>query len=216
MDATFVAGVKRIYRERRINRTEKQWPPCHTSELVRLQLSVRKNEDNYLVERRQKDETRKQTIEHTSLIYGDLFKEDSGKPIRIVLVEGGAGLGKTSLCMSLLEDWGSEILFQEFQLLLFLSLRHKKVSSAGSVSELLKTVYSNTSTCNSVASCLEKVGGDKLLIVADGWDELSESERREGSFLYELLFGNELHCVSVILTSRPSVSAPLHRLQCID
>ena len=93
-----------------------------------------------------------------------------------MLVEGGAGIGKTSLCMSLLEDWGSDKLFQEFKLLLFLPLRHKKVSSAGSLSELFKIVPSSCSTCTTVANYLEEVGGDDLLIVADGWDELSESE----------------------------------------
>ena len=160
--------------------------------------------------------TTEEKTKQSPLDYGDLFKENSGKPIRIVLVEGGAGISKTSLCMSLLEDWGSDKLFQEFKLLLFLPLRHTKVSSADSLSELLKIVPSSSSTCTTVANYLEEVGGDDLLIVADGWDELSESERQQGSFLYELLFGNELCHVSVILTPRPSASAPLHRLPCIE
>ena len=210
MDATFVASVKRIYQERKINRAEKQWPPCHASALVRLELSERKKEDNYLIARQ------REKPKQSPLDYDDLFKENSEKRIRIVLVEGGAGIGKTSLCMSLLEDWGSDKLFQEFKLLLFLPLCHKKVSSAGSLSELLKIVPSSSNTCTTVANYLEEVGGDELLIVADGWDELSESEQEEGSFLYELLFGNKLHHVSVILTSRPSASAPLHRLPCIE
>ena len=40
-------------------------------------------------------------------------------------------------------------------------------------------------------------------------DELGESERMEGSFLHELLFGELLPFVSVILTSRPVALAPL-------
>ena len=52
-----------------------------------------------------------------------------------------------------------------------------------------------------------------MLIIADGWDELGESEQQEGSFLYQLIFNSMM---SVIVTSRPSASAPLHPLPCID
>ena len=66
-----------------------------------------------------------------------------------------------------------------------------------------------------IASYLEEEEGESVLIIADGWDELSESERQEGSFLYQLLF-QMFPFISVIVTSRPSASASLHRLSCID
>ena len=49
----------------------------------------------------------------------------------------------------------------------------------------------------------------------DAWDELGESERKEGAFLYQLLF-EQFPFISVVLTSRPSASASLHHLPCID
>ena len=89
------------------------------------------------------------------------------------------------------------------------------MSSAGSLPELLKLLHSSPRLCDSVARYLEEEEGERVLIIADGWDELSESERREGAFLYQLLF--ELFpFVSVVLTSRPSASASLHHLPCID
>ena len=43
-----------------------------------------------------------------------------------------------------------------------------------------------------------------MLIIADGWDELGESERGEGSFLHDLLLtGKSFTFISVVLTSCP-------------
>ncbi len=50
-----------------------------------------------------------------------------------------------------------------------------------------------------------------MLIIADGWDELSTEDQSEQSFLYDLLFG-EGYSLSVIVTSRPYASVPLHHL----
>ena len=80
---------------------------------------------------------------------------------------------------------------------------------------MLKLLHSSASIRDSVASYLEEEEGEKVLIVADGWDELGESERQEESFLYKLFF-KTFPFVSVIVTSRPSASAPLHRLPYID
>ena len=66
-----------------------------------------------------------------------------------------------------------------------------------------------------MARYLEEEEGEKVLIVADGWDELGESERQEDSFLHQLLF-EIFPLMSVVLTSRPYASAPLHKLPCID
>ena len=194
----FATSIKDKYRERLINR-EKQWPPCHTSKLVRL----------VLVER--------EKAKRIPLPYGELFRTKSGeKPVRKVLVEGDAGIGKTTLCISASEDWANGKLFQRFELLLLLPLRHKKVASVSSLIDLLKLLHSSQKKCAFVADYLEENEGNKVLIIADGWDELKESDRQEGSFMYELLFGDVLPFVSVVLTSRPYASAPLHQLSQID
>ena len=56
---------------------------------------------------------------------------------------------------------------------------------------------------------------EKALIIADGWDELITENCREGSFLYEFLFG-ECYSLSAIAMSRPSASASIRDLQCFD
>ena len=207
----FVNNLKKKYKSRLINR-EKQWPCRQSSRLVRLQLVHRgKAEGSSTSIQRGKEDTR------TPLAYCDLFKGESGKdePVRKVLVESGAGIGKTTLTISLSEDWACDKLFQEFELVLLLPLRHEKVASAGSLPELLKLLHSSPSVCESVSSYLVEEEADKVLVIADGWDELSECERKKGSFLYQLLF-EEFPLMSVVVTSRPSASASLHSLPILD
>ena len=206
----FVPSIKKKYKDRLINR-EKQWPPCHSNKLVKLELVEReKREGSSANTQRGREDKR------TPLAYGDLFKEESGKKaVRKVLVEGDAGIGKTTLSTSLSEDWSRDKLFKEYELLLLLPLRHKKVASAGSLSELLQLLHPDEDVRKSVASYLTKGEGEKVVIIADGWDEVSESNRQEGSFLYQLLF-ETFPLMSVVVTSRPSASGPLHRLPCID
>lgn len=55
-----------------------------------------------------------------------------------------------------------------------------------------------------------------MSIVVDGWDELSETDCHDQSFLYKILFGKLYPFISVLLTSRPSASASLHKLSTID
>ena len=204
--------MKGKYQERRINR-EKQWPPCHSDKLVRLELVEREKGEGYSAntQRGREDEG----IKRTPLAYGDLFKVESGKRrVRKVLVEGDAGIGKTTLCIAVSEDWANGKLFQQFELVLLLPLRMKAVASVGSLPELLKLLHPSPRLCDSVAKYLEDEEGESVLIIADGWDELGESKRQEGTFLYQFLFG---HCLmSVVVTSRPSASAPLRKFPDID
>ena len=100
-------------------------------------------------------------------------------------------------------------------MLLLLPLRHQKVARAGSLPDLLKLFHPSPRVCESVANYLEDEEGKNVLVIADGWDELSESQRSEDSFLYQLLLV-DFPLMSVVVTSRPSVSAPLHNLACVN
>ena len=222
----FISSMKGKYQERCINR-EEQWPPCHLEKLVRLELVEREKGEGYSANTQRGSE--KKAVKRTPLAYGDLFKVESGKRrVRKVLVEGDAGIGKTTLCIAVSEDWANGKLFQQFELVLLLPLRMKAVASVGSLpqeevqasadplSKLLQLLHSDPTNCDSVARYLRKDEGKSVLIIADGWDELGESARQKGSFLYQFLFGHRFWRMSVVVTSRPSASAPLRELPDID
>lgn len=198
----FKQSIKKKYREKLINSQEK-WPPRHGEKLIRLVLVEREREDDY--------KHTKVALRRTSLKYNDIFKVEKSKvPVRRILAEGDAGIGKTTLCMSISEDWASGKLFQEFELLLHLPLREKSVASAGTLPDLLKLLHPKEDIRQAVTEYLEDEEGENVLVVADGWDELSEQERNEGTFLYDFLLGDEFQFLSVLLTSRPSASGKLH------
>ena len=99
---------------------------------------------------------------------------------------------------------------------LLLPLRDQLVSSASSLPDLLALHHPDEIICESVTQQLKKTRGKGVLIIADGWDELSEANRLKRSFLHNLLFGRLLPSASILLTSRPSASVPLHNLPSVN
>ena len=206
----FVTKIKKKYKERRFLR-EEQLLSCKSEKLVRLELVER--------ERLQGSKQRgsgDDKVARTPLAYADLFKVESGKKeIKTILIDGDAGIGKTTFCTAISEDWGNGEILQEFELLLLLPLREQEVASVGSLLDLIKLFHPSTKVCDLVKDYFEEDEG-KILVIADGWDELSKDKRKEGSFLYKFFFGTKYSSVSALVTSRPSVSAPLHLRKCID
>ncbi len=216
MDERYIVSIKRKYKERLVGREKQSWPPrpCKSNKLFTLQLVEGGIGEAYHVRRQGKDVISRL---RTSLKYVDLFKVESGKnPVRKILIEGDAGIGKTTLSIAICEDWANERLFQEFKLLLLLPLRHKKVATSGSLAALLQVLHPDEELCASVAKYLTRIEGDEVLIIADGWDEIGKGDQLKDSFLYELLFEGHLPFASVIVTSRHSASAEFHRQSYFD
>ena len=207
----YINSIKRKYRERLINREKLQWPPCQSSKLFTLQLVEGGRGQGYYARHTRGEESKVARL-RTSIKYVDLFKVESGKsPVRKILVEGDAGIGKTTLSIAICEDWANERIFQEFKLLLLLPLRYKRVATAGSLAAILQILHPGEELCSLVAKYLMDIEGDEVLIIADGWDEIGKGDSLKDSFLYELLFEDHLSFASIIVTSRYSASAEFHR-----
>ena len=141
------------------------------------------------------------------LTYSSLFKGDHGtrSSSNSILIVGEAGIGKTILCASIAEDWANGKFFQEFLMVLLLPLNQKGVASAQNLPELFKNLYEfDSKTCSTVEMYLMANRADSILILADGWDEVCESQRQEESFLHHLLFGGLLpsSSLTVVVTAR--------------
>ena len=170
----------------------------------KVELAVKKKGEHFLLKGQQK---------WARIPHSDIFKGEERTPITRVLIEGGAGLGKTTLCVSMTKGWSSGECFQEYNLLLFLPLGQGTVASASSVRDLIKSLKLKVNS-RDVVKYIQKMNGDGVLLVADGWNELDESKRLQGSFFYNLLFGDILGSAAVIVTSRPTASAVFHRDNC--
>ena len=144
--------------------------------------------------------------------YSNLFNEGCRSTTvaigKRVLVQGEAAMGKTILCMSIIEKWATGKLFQEFHIVLLLPLSSKNVASASSLSDLLSVLYTdfNADSCTKVASYLKQNREHNVLIIADGWEDLQASQCQTGSFLHSFLFSSDVIPASsftVLITSRP-------------
>ena len=211
----FVNSIKKTYKERQLV-IEDQWPPVSGDKLINLQLVEADKKEGFRGGLPQHG-AGGGTIKRTPIVYDDMFRVEEGKkPVRKVLVEGNGGMGKTTLCTMLSEGWAEGKILTQFDCVLLLPLREQLVSSAESLSDLFKLLHSSKRISSSVIDLIEESGGEAVLIIADGWDELEKSKRSKQSFLYKLLFGRILPFASVLLTSRPSASAPLHSLPSVD
>ena len=145
-----------------------------------------------------------------SSLFDPPYSEAKLKPAaacKTILIQGEAAVGKTVLCMSIVEDWASGKLFQEFQIVLLLPLSSSGMASASSLSGLLNALYTDfkADTCSQVANYLKRNRQHNVLIIADGWEELQASQCQRGSFLHSLLFSSDIiptSSVSVLITSR--------------
>ena len=211
----FVISIKRKYRERLLQR-EQQWPSVSVETLVNLQLVEAEKREGFragLPQHGAPDDK----VKRTPILHGDLFKVEAGKKsVRKLIVEGNAGIGKTTLCTMLTEEWANGEILTQFDCVLLLPLRERSVSTATTLSQLFKLLHSSERICTSVIEELKEREGEGVLIIADGWDELDDENRSDISFLHNLLFGDTLPFACVLLTSRPSASAPFHNLPTVD
>ena len=205
----FVASIRKKYRERLLQH-EKQWPPVRGDRLIQLQLVETDKTEGYRAGL-PRHGAPNDKVKRTPILHGNLFKIEEGKkPVRKLIVEGNAGIGKTTLCTMLTEEWANGEILTQFDCVLLLPLRERSVSTATTLPQLFKLLHSSERIRTSVIEELEEREGEGVLIIADGWDELDNKNRSDNSFLHNLLFGNTLLFASVLLASRPAASAPLY------
>ena len=133
---------------------------------------------------------------------------EDGRPVRCVLVEGAPGIGKSTLAWEVCHKWEELESVKQYELVVLVRLREKKAQEARCLGDLLPC----DATTN-MKELLVAIGeGEGMLIVCDGFDELPRQERQEGSVYIDLLKGRLLAEATIIVTSRPSVSAELWSL----
>ena len=218
----FVTSLKEKYINRQLGE-EEQWPPVRGDRhrrLIKLQLVETDKEgfgDKVKHSSGNSKKTEDEKEKRKSILHTDLFKTSSdNKPVRKIVVKGNAGIGKTTLCTMLAEEWAKGKILTQFDCVLLLPLRDNEVSSAQSLPELIKLFHPSEKVRRPPTERMEDKEGEGVLIIADGWDELSEGARANGSFLYKLLLGCGCSKASVLLTSRHSAMAPLHKMSSVD
>jgi hypothetical protein len=142
----------------------------------------------------------------------DSRKRNDGTRIspRRILIQGRAGVGKTTLCKKIVHDFLYQGMWQEhFNILLWIPLRSLKgISSENSTLDDLfhRNFFSHLSQGRGLGSMLQgtvsnSVYRPKVLLILDGLDEVSQEWNSETP-TYNLLL-HLLNFPQVIITSRP-------------
>ena len=135
-------------------------------------------------------------------------KSEGGSVPLSILVEGAPGIGKSTFVWELCRQWGQGEMLQNWNVVVLLQLRNKQVREAKTLSDLL---YNRTHHENElvVERHINSIHGKGVLIIFDGYDELSEKYMTEDSIFHHLLFKDYLSQCTVMVTSRPVANSRL-------
>ena len=142
-----------------------------------------------------------------------LEPNEDGQSLRVV-VDGPPGIGKTTLCHKLLNLWAKGELKQHYELVLYCPFRDQEIANASTLELLLSNIYDCTEV-SMVTEWILQNHGNQLLIIFDGWDELS-IELRQTSLASRIICNKLLGQCSVIVTSRSYASSSLLKLNTIS
>ena len=199
----------------KIYKNESEWPVlrCGEQYFGRLSLVDRNAQNNkqWSITRGNNDII---SQEHSKIDIEDVLKPNDSDQSLTVVVDGPPGIGKTTLCRKLLNLWANgELKHKQYDLVLYCPLRNINIAQASSLHDLF-AIYQSPKVPK-VVDWIRDKEGEGLLIIFDGWDELS-TQLRQSSLPTKIICKQLLHKCSVIVTSRSYASSSLLKLTSVN
>ena len=212
----YADNMRQHYKHQPIVATD--WPPRIGKDffgrlaLVEKQDSSTEAESAWHLLRGQVDKTVKLTENKEISVEEVLQPIDSSLFLRVV-IDGPPGIGKTTLCHKLLNMWSNgTLVHQQYDLVLYCPLRNSKIATATTLADLFVHQFNRY---KNVPKWFEERDGEGLLIIFDGWDELSE-QLRSSSLAASIIHRKQLDQCSVIVTSRSYASSSLLKMETLS
>ena len=154
--------------------------------------------------------------EKVPLKYQDIlaFTPPTGISRQRVLIEGVAGSGKSTLTQRMCCDYSNGRFAQEYNIVIHVALRSlPKDQQKLRLQDLIFTSVGEADIVEEVAASITSCQGQAVLLIFDGFDELSE-EMRESSLVRDIIKGHILPQSSFVVTTRPISAESLYH--CVD
>ena len=140
--------------------------------------------------------------------FTQIGKQEDGTPANLIVVEGAPGIGKTTFAWKLCRKWAKGKILQEYELVVLLRLRDKRVQEIKCVADLF--YHSDRELQNSVAKEIQRYHGKSVLLLFEGYDELPRNLQTQQSIFLGILQKDLLPHATILITSRPSATNFLH------
>ena len=131
-------------------------------------------------------------------------KEEENK---IVLIEGGPGMGKSTLAIEICKCWTDGELLQEYDAVILLPLRDPEIQAANNIGDLL--LVENKGEREALYDEITASQGDKICFIFEGYDELPEQLRKVPVFAK---VKEKLPKCTLMYTSRPEACTQLRHI----
>ena len=141
-----------------------------------------------------------------SLTLGDVF-DVSGKANKVILIEGGPGMGKSTLAIKICKSWADGELMQEYDAVILLPLRDPEIQEAKGIKDLLLT--KDVELRDEVYKEIVKEDGNRICFMLEGFDELPQ--KLKSATVFSNLTKDLPRC-TLVYTSRPEACDKLRRL----
>ena len=149
----------------------------------------------------------KQSSKATKSI-SDIFAPMNHNP-GTILIEGAPGIGKTVQAKEIAFQWANKILLSSKELLFLVFLREFNANKITSIESFVQyTIKSSGKITSCLVKYLYKTKGKSLVIVFDGYDEISEEDRKK-SFIADIVQRKVFPWCCLVITSRPTASSHL-------
>ena len=136
--------------------------------------------------------------------YDDIFDVDCTE-YQLLLIEGDAGTGKTTLANKVCKMWAKGDVLKKYSCIILAYLKNIKFQGPISLETLLAAAGQPVS--KDICDEVSRIQGKQFLIWLEGWDELDNN--LVNSAFDNLLQGMMLTSATVVITTRPSATRTL-------